>query len=139
MYFLIDHATRKAYADMDPGVLGSSGQAIAGFGMVEFVHDAPFDDELGAETVELLEEAEVAGEPCHHVRVVYSGGQGESIWFFSKNDYLPRKRIRVFSTERGEGAIETTVAKLEVDPELKPGMFEFELPEGYEQVDDFAP
>jgi hypothetical protein len=139
-YFLIDHTTKKAYADMDPGVLGSSARAIQGFGMVEFVHEAPFDDELGAPTIELLEEVEIHGEACHQIRVVYGGGQGESIWAFSKSDYLPRKRVRVFSIPgQGDGRLENTILGLEVDPQIDPAVFEFKLPAGYEQIDDFAP
>ena len=143
IYFLIDHQTKKAYADMDPGVLGSSGIA-------EFVHQtnfchahapsSPFDDELNADTIELLEDEEVYGEPCYHIRVVYGGDQGQSIWFFSKNDYLPRRRIQEFSISgEGDGSMECTITKLEVNPEVDPTIFDFKLPEGYEQIDDFAP
>ena len=143
IYFLIDHQTKKAYADMDPGVLGSSGIA-------EFVHQtyfchvhsssSPFDDELNADTIELLEDEEVYGEPCYQIRVVYGGDQGQSIWFFSKNDYLPRRNILVFSIPgQGDGSMECTITRLEVNPEVDPAIFDFKLPEGYEQIDDFAP
>ncbi len=140
VYYLIDHQSKKAYADMDPGVMGKSGRTIQAFAMVEFVHDAPFDDELNAETIQLLEEAEVSGEPCDQIRVVYSGNQGESIWLFSKKDHLPRRRIQKFSIPgQGEGSVERTVTKLEVNPQLDPKLFDFQLPEGYQKIDDFAP
>ncbi len=139
-YFLLDHATKKAYVDIDPGVFGSAGRSIFGFTMIEFVHDAPFDDELGAEVVELLEEKEVAGEPCHQVRVVYGGGQGESVWLFAKRDLLPRARVQRFTIPgQGDGALERTISGLEVDPQMDPTRFEFRLPEGYQRIDDFAP
>ena len=107
--------------------------------MAEFVADNPFDDEIGAETVELQGEEEVGGEPCYKIRVVYGAGQGESIWFFSKNDYLPRKRIQVFETPQGEGTIERTITDVKVDPQIDPSLFTLKLPDGYEQIDDFAP
>lgn len=139
IYYLIDHNAKKAWADMDPAVMGRTGRAVQGFGMIEFLHDRPFDDELNAEAVELLEEQEVAGEPCYRIRVVYAGGQGESTWLFSKNDLLPRRRVQKFSTPQGEGALEITITDLQVNPTLEAKLFEFSLPEGYEQIDDFAP
>jgi hypothetical protein len=139
LYYLLDHQAKKAWVDMDPAVMGGGGRAILGLSMAEFLHDRPFDDELNAETVELLAEQAVDGEACHQIRVVYAGGQGESIWFFSKSDLLPRRRIQKFSTEQGEGAIERTIRGLEANPKLEPALFDFRLPEGYEQIDDFAP
>lgn len=138
-FFLVDHLTRKGYEDMDPGVLGSSGQALQGFFMLEFVHDAPFDDELGAESIELEGEADVHGEACWKVRVVYAGGRGESTWLLSKKDYLPRGRIQHFNMGGQEGSIERTLRDLEIDPEIDPGLFKMRLADGYEAIDDFAP
>lgn len=139
-YFLLDHAAKKAYVDMDPNVFGTAGRAIFGFTMVEFVHDAPFDDELNAETVELLEDKEVAGEPCYQVRVVYGGGQGESVWLFAKKDHLPRGRVQRFTIPgQGDGAMERTLSALQIDPKMDPALFVFKLPAGYQQINDFAP
>lgn len=137
-FYVIDHGTKKGYEDMDPGVLGTTGQALQSINMAEFVHDAPYDDELGAENIELLEEAEVNGEACHQIRVVYSGGQGESIWYFSKKDYLPRRRLRKFNFN-GEGTIDLVVSNITVNPEFDRSLFKMKLPEGYEAIDDFAP
>lgn len=137
-FYVIDHGTKKGYEDMDPGVLGQTGQAMQAIAMAEFVHNAPYDDELGADTVELLEEAEVNGVACHQVRVVYSGGQGESIWFFSKEDNLPRRRLRKFNFN-GEGTIDLVVSNVQVNPKFDRSLLKMKLPEGYEQIDDFAP
>ena len=140
MYFLIDHTAKKAYEDMDPGVMGTTGRALQGAGMLEFVHNAPFDDELNADGVELQGEETVAGEPCYKIHVKYAGGQGESTWFFSKNDYLPRRRLRMISIPgQGDGTIDITITKLEVNFDPADDLFRLKLPEGYEQIDDFAP
>jgi len=140
MFFLIDHGAKKAYEDMDPGVMGTTGRSLQAAGMLEFVHNAPFDDELNAEGVELEGEETVAGEPCHKIHVKYAGGAGESIWFFSKNDYLPRRRVQIFNIPgQGEGTLEITITKLEVNIEPEDDLFSMKLPEGYEQIDDFAP
>ncbi len=139
-YFLIDHGTKKAYEDMDPLVMGSNAQVLSGLGMAEFVHPTPFDDELGAEVAEIQGIEKIGDEECYKIYVEYSGGRGKSTWFFSKNDYLPRGRIRYFAIpDRGEGEIAIKLSKVEVDPEMKTSWFKLELPEGYEQVDDFAP
>jgi outer membrane lipoprotein-sorting protein len=138
-YFLIDHETKKAYDDIDPSVMGSYRRALFGMAMFEFVQDKPFDDELAAATVELVGRADVGGVECNELRVVYPGGQGESRWFFATSDNLPRRRIQVFKSPQGEGAIERTLSKIEVDPQLPQSLFQLQLPEGYERIDDFAP
>ena len=73
------------------------------------------------------------------VASTYSGGRGESTWFFSTEDYLPRRRIRHFTTPDGDGSLDMTVTGLEIDPEVTADTFALRLPEGYQQVDDFAP
>jgi len=138
-YFLIDHRAKKAYEDIDPAVLGSSANTLFGLAVFEFVHDAPYDDELKADKLELVGTADVSGVECHEIRVVYAGGQGETSWFFSKKDFLPRRRVQKFTTPQGEGAIDRTITDLEVDPQLADSLFVLKLPEGYEKVDDFAP
>lgn len=139
-YFLLDHGTKKGYEDMDPMVMGTNGQVLSGLGMVEFVHPAPFDDELAAEVVELQGSEKIGDEDCYKIHVEYSGGRGQSTWFFSKKDHLPRARVQHFTIpNQGEGTITVKLSKIEVDPEVKSGTFKLDLPEGYEQIDDFAP
>ncbi|MCP3962961.1 MAG: PQQ-binding-like beta-propeller repeat protein [bacterium] len=139
-YFLIDHGAKKAYEDMDPGVMGTSGQALASLGMREFVHPTPFDDEINAQSVELQGKEEVAGVECYKIHVDYGRGGQMSTWFFSTEDMLPRRRVQHFAIpDQGEGSFEITLTKLEVDPEVTPETYRMKLPEGYEKVDDFAP
>jgi len=139
-YFLLDHASRTAYEDSDPAVLGWAASTLFGFAVLEFVHSAPFDDELGAERVELLGSETVGGEECYKIHVAYAEGQGESTWFFSRDDYLPRRGVQTFDMgPRGEGTLERTIHDLEVNPEIDDAVFVMTLPEGYEQIDDVAP
>lgn len=138
-YYVIDHTGRKAYEDMDPGVLGSSTGLARGVAMRQFVQDEPYQAELAAETMELLEPAEVDGEPCHVVQVVYPQGRGKATWYFSTEDYLPRRRMLEFETPQGSGTLEQTLANIEPNYAITESMFTLELPEGYEQIDDFAP
>ena len=139
-FFIIDHGEKKGYEDMDPGVMGTGAGAIRGVAMLEFVHSAPFDDELGAEQLDLLADEKLGEDECHVVRVVYSGGRGESVWYFSKSDMLPRRRLQKFTVPgQGEGALEINLSNLVINPELDPALFRMKLPAGYEQIDDFAP
>jgi hypothetical protein len=138
-YFLIDAASKKAYEDIDPGVMGRTGQALRGLRMDEFVHNAPFDDELNAQTVKLEGKEPVEGVECYKILVVYSGGQGESTWYFSTQDYLPRRRVRKFTTPQGDGAIDLVIKSLEVAPKFDGSTFALALPAGFQKIDDFAP
>ncbi len=139
-FFLVDHAAKKGYEDMDPGVMGSSGNALRALSMIEFVHATPFSDEINADKAEIVGSETVGGVECYQIHVVYAGGQGESTWSFSKEDYLPRRRVRHFTIpDQGEGTIEITVTDLQVDPKVEPARFKMKLPAGYEKIDDFAP
>jgi len=139
-FFLIDHAGKKVYEDMDPNVLGTSGNTLQAFGMREFVHSRPFDDEIGAEVVKYEGVETVDGEECHKIYVEYGQGRGKSTWLFAKSDYLPRRRVQHFSIpEQGDGAFAIEVTKLEINPEVDPSIFKLVRPEGFEQIDDFAP
>ncbi len=143
-YFIVDHGTKKGYEDMDPGVLGSGGQALLSIAMSEFVRPDPYDNELGADSIELLPSAQVNGEDCYVIKVTYASGGGGaevgSTWSFAQSDYLPRRRVRHFEIpQQGKGDLVVTLSKLEIDPKLDLELFEMTLPEGYEVVDDFAP
>jgi len=140
LFFLLDHAHKKAYEDMDSGVMGSGRNALGAINMPEFLHPNPFDDEIGAEAVELAGVETIAGVECHKVEVTYAGGQGKSTWFISTEDMLPRRRVRYFNIpQQGEGTLETTITELVVNPEIEASVFDLDLPEGFEKVDDFAP
>lgn len=144
LYYLIDPAKKTVYADTNPAVLGNRAQLAQGYqGIVlsEYLHPTPFDDELNADTVELKEPQEVGNEECHVVRVLYAGGRGESIWFFSKKDYLPRRREMVITRRMSgmKGKIIKTLSNLVVNPTLPDDAFKFQVPEGFKRTDGFAP
>lgn len=140
-YFLIDHSTRRGYEDMDPAVMGTIGQAVFFVGFAQFVHPTPFKRDLEAEKVALLGKEEAGGVECYKIRVEYGDGvESGSTWFISIADLLPRKRVRHYSVpQQGDGDLEVTLTALEIDPELEAGLYKMKLPEGYEQIDDFAP
>lgn len=137
-FFLIDHTSKKAYVDMDPNVMGTGGQALQAMLTIEFVHEAPFDDEIGADKVQMTGSEKVGDEDCYKIDVFYTGGRGHTTWLFSKKDFLPRGRIMHFTGERN-GTIVRELFDVQADPDVDASAFAFKLPEGYERIDDFAP
>ena len=139
MFFLVDHTTKKGYEDMDPAVMGSSAFTLSSFGMQEFVRENPFEDAMTATLTYEGTEA-VNGEECYKIHVEYERAGQSSTWFFSMEDYLPRRRVQHFTIgTQGEGSLTIELANLEVNPELDAATFRMKLPEDYEQIDDFAP
>ena len=139
-YFLIDHAKKIAYQDIDPAVIGRRGQRVMGAAVIELVHPTPFSDEINGAKHELIGSKTVAGEPCYEVRVVYREGGPEAVWCFSKKDFLPRARTDVFKLPTGEQAgQQRTISKLQADPKVADDAYRLKLPDGYKQTDDFAP
>ncbi len=140
-YYVIDHKNKKAYLDLDPAVMGTSGQIGQVLLMLEYVHEAPFSDEINGTKQELKGSKKIGDEDCYEIHVAYSAQGQEADWYFSKKDFLPRGVRRFFKspTTGQEGSTELTVTKLQVQPKLDKDPFKFELPAGYTQTDDFAP
>lgn len=138
-YFLIDHGEKKAYADIDPAVLGSAARALTVVMMIEYLIDQPFDDEMTGKERMLLGCKTIEGEECYELRVVYAN-DSEAIWYFSTKDYLPRCRVdTVPLQDETKGKLIKTVKKLDANPKIDEHSFKLKLPEGYAQTDDFAP
>ncbi len=107
--------------------------------MQEYMAADPFGDELKADTVTYDGPQSVDGEDCQVVRVVYRRGQ-ESIWYFSRKDYLPRRRDRLFESREGATSrITVVLTDLVVSPTLDDNAFKLEAPQGFTQTDEFAP
>lgn len=140
-YFVLDPAKKIAYVDIDPAVTGTSGRMVGLLTMLEYVHDAPFSDEINGQEKTLKGIEKVGGEDCYHIYVKYSQEGQEADWYFSKKDYLPRRVDRKFTPRGGgePGGRQLIVTALTVDPKSDKDPFKFDLPEGYEKSDDFAP
>ncbi|MCH8146697.1 MAG: DUF2092 domain-containing protein [Planctomycetes bacterium] len=140
-YFVIDHAEKKAYVDIDPAVMGTRFARVFAAGlMLEFVHDRPFSDEITAESKIIKGTKTIGGVECFEIDINYraDGGQ-KATWCFSKKDFLPRKRVDTFRRGENESTQEKTITNLVVDPKIDDATFKMKLPEGYALVDDFAP
>ena len=139
-FFLIDPATKTVYEDIDPAVMGKNMRLIQGLMARCFTLEEPFADELKAEKVELRDSVKVGDDDCYQVAIPNPNGQGESIWYFAKKDFLPRRRDRIMVNPAGEkGSREVNLADLKVDPALEGNPFKAVTPEGFKKTDDFAP
>lgn len=140
--YLIDHAKKIAYEDMSPDVLGEARNTVfRSLAMLEFVHPTPFSDEINGDKAEITGSETIGGVECHIIDVVYKGGQGQSIWSFSKKDFLPRRRVHVVEDRQSKqkGTQTITLVDFEPDPKLDNVPFKLVLPEGFTKSDDFAP
>jgi len=140
-FYVVHHAEKTAYQDIDPAVMGRAGRTLTAGFMIEYLLDGPFDDEMNGRAREFKGIKKVAGEECYVVHVVYQNEQApQATWHFSVKDLLPRCRVDEYTLQDGsKGAIRKTISKLEVNPKLAPDAFKLKLPEGYTQTDDFAP
>jgi len=139
-YYLLDHVEKKAYVDIDPNVIGrTTGGPLRQATMGELGHSRPYSDEIDGKVKELKGTKIINGEDCYEIFVTYASAPQDSIWWFSKKDFLPRARQNI--TKRGESVTTSlqSLAKLEIDPKLAPDAFKLVIPEGYEKTDDFAP
>lgn len=139
-FFVVDYASKKAYEDIDPAVVGRTGGIAQQLVMLEYLHNAPFSDEINGKKQELRGSKTIGGEDCYEIFVQYANVDQGAVWHFSKKDFLPRARRNMFKgpdgAERGDYR---EITNLVVDPKLDGAFFKLTLPEGFEKVDDFAP
>jgi hypothetical protein len=140
-FYVVRHDAKKVHEDVDPAVLGQIGRGVLGAMMLEYLHPAPYDDELKGKKRELLGSKTIEGVDCHEVHVVYaSEGAPEATWYFSKKDYVPIRRIDQMTLPDGKkGTVEKTASKLEINPKLDEDAFKLKVPEGYTKTDEPAP
>ncbi len=139
-FYVVDHKAKKAYVDLDPEVIGTTGRPALLLRMLEFLHPTPFSDEINADKKELTGSKRIGGEDCYEVHVVYAAGRAEAIWHFSKRDFLPRARHDLYTTPAGEkGGQQRILTDLVVDPKFDKDAFKLTVPKGYTKTDDFAP
>ncbi len=135
-FFVIDPAEKTVHEDIDPAVLGTPGRIAEAAWMIEFLHPAPFNDELNGEAIEFQGTTDVQEEKCYQIRVKYSGLDQWATWYFSTNDYLPRRVVREMPRQ---GQRDLVLSNVKVAPELSDDAFAAKVPEGFKKTDDFAP
>ena len=98
-----------------------------------------FSDEIAGKSHKFVGIEKVGGEPCYKVSLEYQNAQ-TAVWYFSTKDLLPRRADRTRKTPDGQTfGSQQTILNLKVEKSFDDAKFKLKLPEGYEQVDDFAP
>lgn len=90
----------------------------------------PLRNILNTETIRYDGAAVVGGTPCHIIHAFFADDSSlkESLWFFSVEDYLPRK-IQYIS---GSGIIQVlTLSEMKSNIEINPSQFLIDAPEDY--------
>jgi outer membrane lipoprotein-sorting protein len=125
---------------VDSSIFGGFERLAPVLGMREFVHPTPFSDEIYGDKKELTGTKKVGDQDCYKIHVIYSGGRGEAIWYFSKSDFLPRGVERI---ERGgtgkRGAIIVTLTELKVNERIDASAFEAKIPKAWKKTSEPAP
>jgi len=99
----------------------------------------PFEEALKAKEIELKGTADVAGVACDEIAVTSEDGQQRAIWYFAKEDHLPRRVVRIYKNPEGkEGTTDLTLTNLVVNPRIA-DPFKPEVPPGFTKTDEFAP
>lgn len=139
-YYLIDHAAKTVYADIDPNVMGKHRDGIDFTVPREFGMARPFEDALKGDEFRFERDEKVDGHDCWVVFFQSSPMFPAVEWYFSKSDFLPRRvRFATKDPEGNEGAGQATIKNLKVDPKLEKDPFALVVPEGYKRTDEFAP
>ena len=100
--------------------------------MQEFVHPAPFSDELNATSRRYEGRQTITGIDCHVIFVVYRGGT-ESRWYFGINDNLPHRVDRISKVAGKSVARVLELSDLNTSPKFDADTFKIEIPEGFKE------
>ena len=139
VYFAIDRRIKVVYTNPNKEVLGTYGKDWMRILMSVYSDPDPFAKELKAETVYLGEE-DVADEACYKLRVKGKNAP-DVIWYISKNDWIPRKRVEVHSNhDVPSGTTELTITFFIPNPRWSAkDMFTPPTDPSYSTLSVFAP
>lgn len=126
----IDYKRKIVYVN-DPDQKGM-GLLIGAADLVlkDFRVKEPLQHTLNAENVRYDGVAVVGGKPCHIIHAFFANNSSleEKLWFFSVDDYLPRK----VQTIGGGGIISVvTLNEMKLNIEINPSTFFIDAPEEY--------
>lgn len=136
VYYSIDASEKKVTAGPDSEGMGRYGLHWKRFAIDEFVRPRPFQDEISGSALEYRGPIKIGEEECDTVFVRYASGGGESVWYFSKKDHLPRRVDRKLRTNDGATVDHQWVAtNLKTDANAGDEAFKLKVPEGFSRTD----
>lgn len=139
VYFAMDRRIMVVYTNTNKEVLGTYAKDWMRMIMSVYSDPDPFAKELEAETVYLGEE-QVGDEECHKLRVKAKNAP-DVIWYISKSDWIPRKRVEVHSNNGvPSGTTELTITFFIANPRWStPNMFKPPTDSSHSRLTVFAP
>lgn len=139
-YFFIDAKGKKVKKGDSLLTWSGLGFEAARLMMQEFILPTPFSDEINGDVVELKGVEKIGDEKCYRIYVEYAENMGEAVWWFSTEDFLPRRVDRIGKSVDGKQAgTWLTLTNLVVSPKLSGNTFALRVPNGYEVEDVKAP
>lgn len=139
-YYLVDHADKTVYEDIDPKVMGAAGQLVTAPVMIEFVHESPFNDEINGKNQTLKGSEKIGDVDCYVIALEYANAPQSTTWYVGKKDFLPRCRTDRFEQPNvGTIEIRRTLTNVVPSPKIGEDTFKLKVPDGFKKSDDFAP
>lgn len=140
-FYAIDPASKTVHTSGDFQVVGSLARhAMRWLPIMEFIGPDPLKDELNAEKLEYRGQATVGTEPCHRIFVDYAKAPERSEWYFSANDYLPRRRDHTVVFPDGKtGQYSHIIFDITPNPDWPKDYFKLQVPEGFKTTADPGP
>lgn len=136
----VDIETRTVHAAATVEVLGPRGNSALFGVMRELFLPEPFKDELSARKVELKGTEKIGGEECYKIHVIYKEAGSESNWWFSRNDFLPRRVERTMDLGNKQiGVSDLTLTDVSVDPKFVDDPFKLLISDDFLRSSDPAP
>lgn len=139
-YLFVDVNTRTLHAGAKIEVLGPRGNSVLFGVMHELFLPDPFKDELAARKLEFRGTEKIGGEDCYKIHVLYTDEASESTWWFSCNDFLPRRVERTINLGNNEiGVSDLILTDVAVDPKFVDDPFRLMITEDFIRSPEPAP
>lgn len=139
-FLFVDVDTRTLHAGATVEVLGPRGNSALFGVMRELFLPEPFKDELGARKLEFKGLDKIGNEECYKIHVSYKDEGSESNWWFSRNDFLPRRVERTMDIGNKQiGVSDLLLTDVAIDPKFVDDPFKLLISEEFIRSADPAP
>ncbi len=112
---------------------GAAGEVLRWHGIVleQLLRGELYKNEIANGTANFKGSEVVDGIDCHIIEAPHPEASVVVRWSIGKEDLLPRRVVRIFSGEIGEGRGDLRLNSLDPNPPAGPELFVFAKPEGY--------
>lgn len=139
-FLFVDTDTRTLHAGARIDILGPRGNSALFGVMRELFLPEPFKDELVARKLEFRGTEKIGNEECYKIHVLYTDEASECTWWFSCNDFLPRRVERTIDMgNRQLGVSDLILTDVAVDPKFVDDPFRLLISEDFIRSPEPAP